>query len=64
MSGNLDGKMTARSGLVFYNDLLSPNFRESVGNDARADIGSAARRESNQQPHRTRRVSLRARGAR
>src|SRR5271157_1632761 len=56
--------MTTRSGFVFYDDLLSPKLREPVGNDARADIGSAARRESDDQPHRTRRIDLRVRGAR
>src|SRR5262249_41073277 len=59
VSGKLDGEMTARSGLVFYENLLSPNFRESVGDDAGADIRTAAGRESDQQPHRTRRIGLR-----
>src|SRR5262249_14907157 len=56
--------MTARSGLVFDEDLLAPNFRESIGNDAGADIRTAAGRESNQQPHRTRRIGLRPCNAR
>jgi hypothetical protein len=64
VSGNIDGEMAAGSGFVFYDDLLSPKLRESVGNDAGADIGSAARRESDQQSHRTRRVDLGVRGAR
>jgi hypothetical protein len=40
--------MTAGAGLVFYDDLLSPDLREPIGKDTRADIRSAARRESDQ----------------
>jgi hypothetical protein len=64
VSGNVDGEMAASSGFVFYDDLLSPNLREPVGNDAGAHVGSATRRESDQQSHWTRWVDLRVCGAR
>ena len=63
MRGNINGEMAASARLVFDNDLLPPDFREPIGNDARADIGPAARRKSDQQPHRTCRVDLRVSGA-
>ena len=43
MRGNINGEMAASARLVFDNDLLPPDFREPIGNDARADIGPAAR---------------------
>jgi len=48
VSGDLNREMTARAGFVFYDNLLSPDLGEPVGDDTRADIGSAARRETDQ----------------
>src|SRR5580704_4203325 len=51
--------MTACSRLIFYGDLLSPNFRQPIGNDTPGDIRPATWRESDQESHRPRRIGLR-----
>jgi hypothetical protein len=48
MSSNFNGNMTTCPRLIFYDNLLSPNLRQPIGDDTGTDIRSTTRRESDQ----------------
>jgi hypothetical protein len=53
--------IAACAGMVLNNDCLAPFARQSIGNDARHDIGGAAGREWHHDLHHACRVFVRAR---
>jgi hypothetical protein len=50
--------------LVLDHELLAELFRQPLADQARQDVGGAARRIADQEPHRPRRIFQRRRGAR
>jgi hypothetical protein len=56
-------EISARAAPVLHDDLLAPELRQTRCQDARGCVGAAARRKSDDEVHRARRPSLRAREA-
>ena len=50
MGGCINGDVSTGATPVFDHDLLTPNLRQPIGNDAGGSVRSATRRETNQKP--------------
>ena len=62
MGGNIEREPGAGAGPVLDNDLLAPDLRQPVGDDARGQIRAAAGRKPDHQTHDPARPALRLRG--